>query len=119
MISKTLQIALLLAIFVYFIVLIYFLKKKKIELKYTILWIFSGLLMLILTIFPQILAFCARIVAIDVPANALFSVVIFCIIIITMSLTTIVSKMNDNIKNLTQAIALLEKRIRELENKNQ
>jgi hypothetical protein len=47
--------------------------------------------------------------------NGLFAFLFFAIIILLMSLTSIVSKMNNNMRQLVQQCAMYEKRIRELE----
>lgn len=115
MITTTLRVAMLIAIVIYFVLLLHLLKKKSLNLKYTLLWIFSGCLMLFLSIFPQLLNWFASLVGIYEPTNALFAIIFFCIIIILMSLTSIVSKMNEKLKRIIQTIALVEKRVRELE----
>lgn len=115
MISATLRMAMLLAVALYFVLVLYLLKKRSLNLKYTLLWILSGLMMLVLAIFPQILNLFANLVGVYEPTNALFSIICFCIIIILMSLTAIVSKLNEKSKRLIQKMALLEKRVRELE----
>ena len=115
MISTTLRIAMLVAVAVYFYLVLRLLKKKSLNLKYTLLWLLSGIIMLILAVFPQILNGFATAVGIYEPTNALFAVIFFCIIII-LSLTAIVSKLNEKSKRLIQSIALLEKRVRILEN---
>ena len=113
--SRTLQIAMILAIVGYFAVLLYLLKKKSLNLKYTLLWIFTGFFMLVLALFPQLLHLFAVAVGIYGDTNALFAAISFCIIMILMSLTAIVSKMNERIKQLSQYVALLEKRLRDME----
>lgn len=118
MLSNNLQIAILLAVFLYFIVLISLLRKKTLSLKYTLLWLFSGVLMLLIAVFPQILGITTSILGIQIPTNALFAVTSFCGIMIMISLTAIVSKQTERIKRLTQTLAMLEKRVRELENSN-
>lgn len=117
MVGKTLQIAMLLAIAVYFVLLLCLLKKKTLNLKYTLLWLFSGFIMLLLALFPDFLGFFAHMIGVEVPTNALFAVMFFCVIIILMSLTAIVSKLNERVKRLTQSLALLEKRVREEEDR--
>ena len=47
--------------------------------------------------------------------NGLFSVLLFFILTIIMSLTAIVSRQSERIRALVQSQALLEERIRELE----
>lgn len=74
--------------------------------------------MLLLVVFPQLLQLLARLVGISDPMNALFSVALFCVIIILMSLTAIVSKLNGKMRGIVQSVARLEKRVRDLEKKN-
>ena len=119
MISTTLRIVMLVAVAVYFYLVLRLLKKKSLNLKYTLRWLLSGIIMLILAVFPQILNGFATAVGIYEPTNALFAVIFFCIIIILMSLTAIVSKLNEKSKRLIQSIALLEKRVRILENEKE
>ncbi len=113
--NQTLRIALLLAVVAYFLLLIYLLKKRTLNIKYSLLWLFSGILMLLLAACPQILSWFAKAVGISTPVNALFAVALFCVICIVMSLTAIVSKLNERVKRLTQAYALLEKRLQDRE----
>lgn len=115
MISRTLQIFMLLAVAVYFVLLFRLLKKRALNLKYTLLWLFSGVLMLMLAVFPQLLNWLSTLLGIYEPTHALFAMVFFCVIIILISLTSIVSKLNDKNKRLVQVIAILEKRVRTLE----
>ncbi len=115
MISLKLQILMLIAILVYFVLLWMLLRKRSLNLKYTLLWIFSGAVMLVFGVFPNLLSWISEKIDIATPTNALFAIMFFCIIIILMSLTAIVSKLNEKTKRLIQTIAMLEKRIRELE----
>lgn len=115
--STRMQIMMIIAVLFYFGILINLLRKNKLSLKYTLLWIFSGFLMFVVALFPRLLDWFALLVGIYEPTNALFAVISFCLIIILMSITAIVSKSNNQIKRLTQTIALLEKKVRDLEEK--
>lgn len=115
MLPASLRIAILIALFLYFVLLFILLKKRSLSLRYTLLWLFCGLLMLICTLFPQILTFFTDIVGIELISNALFAVLFFCNIIILVSLTSINSKQSEKIKRLVQQSAQLEERIRKLE----
>lgn len=115
MISHKLQMVMLMAVGAYFLVVLQLLKRKTLNLKYTLLWLASGAVMLMLAVFPKILSWFAVLVGIYNPTNALFAFMFFCVIIILMSITAIVSKMNEKCKRLIQSLALLEKRVRELE----
>ncbi len=115
MLSPSLRLAILFALVIYFIILVILLKKHKLALRYTLLWIASGLVMLVLSIFPQLLNTVTNILGIEVQSNALFAILFFCILMILMSITVVISKQNENIKKLTQYTATLEKRIRDME----
>lgn len=85
-------------------------------LKYTLLWIISGLVVAVIIIFPSLLNKFTSIFGIASEMNGLFAFCILFIIAILMSLTSIVSRQNNKLKILTQTLAMQEKRIRELEN---
>ena len=117
--SGWLRVILLIAVILYFVLIVLFLKKGTLSLKYTLLWLGAGCVMAILVIFPGLLNVLVAFIDIQTPINGLFSFCIFLMIIIMMSLTAIVSRQNEKIKNLVQDNALMEKRIRELENLHQ
>lgn len=115
MIGSTLRLTLILVLLIYFLIIIRLLKNKALSLKYTLVWIFSGAVMLLLVIFPQILLFVFQHIGITGYMNGFFLMCIGFLIIILMSLTSIVSRQNRKIRTLIQDNALLEKRIRDLE----
>ena len=115
MLSRSAQLSMLAALAVYTLVLLLMLRRKRLTLRYALLWIFSDVLMLLLAVFPGILPAFAGLVGIYDHTNALFAVVIFCLILILMSLSSVVSDLSEKLKRLAQANALLEKRLRELE----
>ena len=116
--SITLRIVLSVAVLIYFILILYFLKKKAISLKYTLMWLMGGVCMAALVIYPRILTILRHLVGMESNMNLLFVAIIGFILIIMMALTSIVSGQSEKIKKLTQSIALLEKRVRELEKTN-
>ncbi len=117
MLSTKLTITLGAALFFYFIIILLFLKHRAIELKYTLLWIFSGIIMAIMIFFPYTFRAFIHLLGITSTMNGLFVFFIGVLIMICMSLTSIVSKQTNKLRTLTQELAILEKRIRELEDK--
>lgn len=117
MLSERLQAMLILAIILYFVIICLLLKKKALNLKYSLLWLLSGIAMGVLVIFPDFLVFLVKIVGIQTPMYGLLVFGIAFIIMILMSITSIVSRQNRKIRVLIQKSALLEKRIRDLESK--
>ena len=96
-------------------VLIALLRKNRLSLKYSLLWLFSGFVMLLLSLFPGLLDSFARLIGIYSSVNALFAVLLFCALILLISITSIVSRQKTEIVRLAQEVSLLENRIRHLE----
>ncbi len=115
MLSRSAQLSMLAALAVYTLVLLLMLRRKRLTLRYALLWIFSDVLMLLLAAFPGILPAFAGLVGIYDHTNALFATVIFCLILILMALTSATSGLSEKVKTMAQTNALLEKRLRELE----
>lgn len=115
----SLQIFSLFVVVLYFIIIFVLLKKKRFELRYSLLWLLAGLVMLLLVIFPNLLMKATALLGIEVASNGLFAACIFFIVVILISLTTVISGFANKIKGLTQQIALLEERIRKLEDERE
>ena len=115
MIPHTLQITLSIAVVCYFIIILYYLKRKTLELKYTLVWLAAGLVMGIMVFFPELLVWFVKLLGIESNMNGLYILCIAFIMMILMTLTAIVSRQQYKIRILIQEVSLLEKRIRELE----
>lgn len=109
-----LRMALAIALVIYFILILIFLKKKAIELKYTLLWLLAGTVMALLIIFPNTLPWFVHLFGIADNMNGLFIFCIAFLMMIVMELTSIVSRQAQKIRSLTQSQAILEREVREL-----
>ena len=69
MIPHTLQITLSIAVVCYFIIILYYLKKKMLELKYTLIWLVAGMIMGIMIYFPDLLVRFVRLLGIESNMN--------------------------------------------------
>lgn len=114
--SQTLFIFMIIAELLFFSLIVLFIKKKRLALRYAFMWIFGGLIMVVFTIFPQLFISLIKTSGVTSVMNGLFALLFFFVMIILMSLTSIVSKQDDTIRKLIQDNAILEKRIRDLEN---
>lgn len=72
----------------------------------------------ILVIFPRLLVYIIHILGIEDNMNGLFIMCIAFMLMILMALTSIASRQNMKIRALVQEIGILDKRIRELEEKD-
>ena len=116
--NTTLRIFFVVAILIFFVIILRYLIKKKLNLKYTLVWLATVVGMLVVVIFPVIVEKIAEILGIVSVVNAVFLFAGMFAIVIILTLTAIVSHMNNRVYRLTQTQAMLEKRIRELEAMN-
>lgn len=113
--NRILQIFLIICLLFFIALVLRFLSKKQLNLKYTLAWLFADVSMLIVTIFPQIIDFIGRIIGIVAPVNTIFLFSGMFMILILLTLTFIVSHLNNRIYKMAQSVALLEKRVRDFE----
>ncbi|MBE6809620.1 MAG: DUF2304 domain-containing protein [Ruminococcaceae bacterium] len=113
-----LRVSLLVAIAAYLVLILVLLRKKSFNLKYSLLWMFMAVVLLLMVAFPQMVVTIADIIGVSLPINAIFMAFIFFILLMVVSLTSIISKQHREIKTLIQNVAILQKRVSELENKN-
>lgn len=85
-------------------------KQKKLKLQYTLTWMILLLFVLFVTAFPGVLGFVANLMGIALPINMIFFFGFIFTLMIIYRLTMAVSKQSEEIKFLTQKVALLEKK---------
>lgn len=113
----TLQHLLIIGSFILFGMIVWLIKKGKIEVKYSIIWLAFSITMILFAIFPYIVYVLGDITGVINPVNFIFLTQIIFILLIMLSLSAVISGFSKKIKRLAQANALLEKRVRELEEK--
>ena len=113
-----LRISLLVAIAIYMGLIIFLLRKKSLNLKYSLLWMFMAVVLLVMVAFPDLVAFFANLIGVASYINAIFMAFIFFILLLIVSLSSIVSKQSREIKTLIQNLALLKKEIEEIKNRD-
>lgn len=115
--SDRLRIILVLVVAIYSIVAVRMIHRKKLSLNYSLLWLLLAVLMLAGVLFPGAVYWLSDLVGVELPFNMLLLFFCFFALVLLFYLTSIVSKDNEKNRALTQQIALLEKRIRDLEKK--
>lgn len=115
----SLRITLAVGILLFTLILFHYLRKQKLYLKYTLLWLFADLIMIVLMIFPEIVSAAAKLAGVVDVTNMVFMFVGAMALLILLGMTVIVTTLSNRIYRLTQQQAILEKRVRELENRKQ
>lgn len=84
-------------------------RHAKLQIEYAIFWlIFAGML-LIISIFPNLMIMLTRAVGMQSPINCVFLLVIFTLMIKLFMQTIEHSQLEDKLKQLTQRLAIEEK----------
>jgi hypothetical protein len=114
--NSILQAILIVASIGFFIFILRMLKAKKLEFKYSIVWIIASFSFIVLSIFPKIVRYVANVLHIIEPVNAVYLIIIFFLLVIVFTLTVALSRNSNRVKALTQEIGILKLEIRKNEN---
>lgn len=112
-----LRIGLIVGVLLFLGILLVFLRKKSLNLNYSLLWMMFGFALLIIGIFPGIITFFSRLLGIQTPSNTIFAFMIFLVLVILLALTSIVSRQHREIKKLIQNLALTQKELSDVKKK--
>ena len=94
--------------FLVFITIIYLVKKGKLREEYSWLWLLTGLVILTLVIWYDLLLFLTKLIGAVLPTTTLFIFGIIFLVLIVLHFTIKISALTNQIKNLAQKISLLE-----------
>jgi len=92
-------------------------RKKKLLEQYSLLWFFSAIVLLIFSVWRDLLDRMAGAMGIYYAPSALLVIVIFCGFLLFLNFSLVISKLTNQSKDLAQEIALLQNKLEKLENK--
>ena len=90
-------------------------RHGKMSLNHSLLWILVSLILLVVAVFPGVAGWISSMMGIELPINMIFLSFSLFSIIFFVYLTKVISKEDRINRRLVQKIALLEKRVCELE----
>ena len=93
-----------------FLFLLLKLRARRAEVKYILPWLFLDLVLAVVTAFPGILDFFCALFGIETPSNMLFFFALILLSAVVFSLTLALSRLNAQVRELTQRLALWEDR---------
>lgn len=103
-----LSIALSIFALVWFIVLIAAIRSRKISVRYSMVWFFAALILLVVGLFPGIFGVINQLFNFAVVSNLIVGVLITLLMVITFALTLFATKQKKQIDNLVQEISILK-----------
>ena len=109
------QAFMILGALVLLVIIFVLLKHGKMTVKYSLLWMCLSLVLLVFALFPYVVYVLRDLIDVEMPVNLVF-MLMFCFELrVLLSLSIAISQLAEKSKRLTQANAILEKRVRELE----
>lgn len=98
--------------------LLYLLRDRNIQHRYVYLWSFLSFGVLVLAIYPDLALKAASFLGFETAANMLLALAAFVLLLSSISMSVELSQRARREEDLAQNIALLEKRVRDLEKKD-
>ena len=93
----------------------FFLKKGYMSVKYSLLWLALAVGLVVAAVCPYLVYVLRDILDIEMPVNLVFLLMFCFVLVVLLSLSIAISQLADKCKRLSQANAILEKRVRDLE----
>ncbi len=90
------------------ITIIYLVKKGKLREEYSWLWLLTGLMLLVMVLWYDLLLFLTKLVGAVLPTTTLFIFGIVFLILLSLHFAVKISGLTDQVKNLAQEISLLQ-----------
>ncbi|HCA81695.1 MAG TPA: hypothetical protein DEP53_18350 [Bacteroidetes bacterium] len=91
-----------------FLGIIELVRRRKLREEYSFIWLIAGFVFVLLALDDEILASIAGIVAISLPANALFFMALIFVLLLLLYFSLRISALTTQVKNLAQQLALLQ-----------
>ncbi len=104
-----------LAVLIVLGVVIELIRRRKLQERYALLWIATGVVMLVLAVWRGALYKLADVTGVAYPPSALYMVAGLFVLIVLLHYSTVLSRLSDQNKTLAQRLALLESKVRESE----
>ncbi len=101
------------------ILVINLVRTRKLKEEFAILWLFTGFSLVLIPVFVDAFDFFAFALGIEYPPALLFLVALLGMMFILFQFSVSISRYSEQIKVLTQELALLRHRIQELERQRQ
>ena len=93
------------------VVIFELIRSRRLQERYALLWLVTGLAILALAVWRDALELFAELVGIAYPPSALFVAASLFILIVLLHYSTVISRLSDQNRILAQRLALLENRL--------
>ena len=109
MMSLRLQLGIIFIMLVVAGSIVHFLRRKRIDFRYALAWLFVDIIIIIMAIFPQAMVGLSDILGVASPVNMVLFVGLCLALVVIFSLSMSVSRLADKVRKLSQEIAIIRK----------
>jgi hypothetical protein len=114
---QSIQIISIIGSLLFLITIIELIRRKLLKEAYAIIWLIFGCLFLFFSLWRKALDYIAQAIDIVYPPAMLFLLLIVAITLVLIQFSVVISKQSDQIKKLTQELAILKQEKNENERK--
>ena len=100
---------------IYMVIILECVRRQRLKEAYSLMWLFTGLVFLVLSTWHRSLLILSEILGINYPPATLFLLLMVGVFFILIQYSIVLSKRVEQIKNLNQELALLQLRLEKLE----
>lgn len=99
-------------LFILFVILfiLYFIRKSKINIKYSVIWLILFGILFVFLIIPGFLEYITKLLGFSLSSNMIFSLLIAVLVVINIWVTGIVSSQDKKIRLLIQELSILKEK---------
>ena len=113
--TARLQLYMILGAVLLLAVIFCLLKRGLMSVKYSLLWLLLAVCLVIAAAVPYTVFVLRDLLDIQMPVNLIFLLMFCFVLVVLLSLSVAITQLAEKCKRLTQANAILEKRVRDLE----
>ncbi len=99
-----------------FVFILWLLRRGVLKEKYAVLWLLVSAVAAFFALVPGAARWLADVVGVEIPSNLLFFVTLVLLVLVNVQLSYELSRQESKIRRLAEESALLEERLRRLEN---
>ena len=115
MIPYRISIVASIAAVLFLAVILELVRRRRLQERYALLWLLTGIVILVLSAWRDALRLVAETVGIAYPPSALFVIASFFVLVVLLHYSTVISELAERNVTLAQHLAILEERLRRAE----
>ena len=117
--SIILRVVLISITVIYILMLIRSIRKKSLQISFSVFWFVSGIVLIIALAIPNLVEWVSQKLGFVAPSNMVFCLTIFIAFYLIFNITIKLAQENKKNVTLVQEVSILKEKVKELENKSE